>query len=113
MQQSVPVAVAADELPLGAEPAVGHLLMLLELACDPDRLTEQAAADLLLGPLSDLDASDVRRLGRALREQSAPLTPRVMPPSSDALLCALLTGRVERARTSGPGSCRRRGGPAP
>ena len=95
MQQSVPVAVAADELPLGAEPAVGHLLMLLELACDPDRLTEQAAADLLLGPLSDLDASDVRRLGRALREQERAADPTVVPPSSDALLCALLTGRVE------------------
>jgi len=95
LQQGVPVGVAADELPLRDEPAVAHLLMLLELACDPGRMSEQQAADLLLGPISDLDASDVRRLGRGLREEARRADPEVVPPTSDALLCELLRGEID------------------
>ena len=95
LQQGVPVAVAADEIPLRDEPAVAQLLMLCELACDPARLTEQQAADLLLGPLSDLDASDVRRLGRALREEAREQEPSVAPPPSQTLLRDVLRGERE------------------
>ena len=95
MQQGVPVVVAADEIPLRDEPAVAHLLMLCDLACDPSRITEQETADLLLGPLSDLDASDVRRLGRALREHARAEEPSMTPPPSEVLLRDVLRGERE------------------
>lgn len=95
LAQGVPVAVAADEVPLRDEPAVGHLLMLMEMACDPARINEQEAADLLLGPLSDLDASDVRRLGRAMRQEARAAESGAVPASSDELLRDLLRGERE------------------
>lgn len=94
-QQGIPVAVAADEVPLRAEPAVAHLLLLLELACDPARMSSQEAVDILLGPMSDLDASEVRALGRALREQARAQDPSVVPPGSDLLLREALLGERE------------------
>lgn len=92
MQQGVPVAVAADELPLRAEPAVAHLLAMLELACDANGLSDEVAQDLLLGPMSDLDASDVRRLGRALRQEARQLDPTVVPVASSRLVAEVLRG---------------------
>ncbi len=65
----VPLEVAGDELPLPAEPAVAPLLLALRCAAEPDALTADAARSLLLSPLGGADASDVRRLGRALRAQ--------------------------------------------
>jgi superfamily I DNA/RNA helicase/RecB family exonuclease len=65
----VPLEVAGDELPLPAEPAVAPLLLALRCAADPGALTVDAARSLLLSPLGGADASDVRRLGRALRAQ--------------------------------------------
>lgn len=93
LQQGVPVAVASDEIPLGAEPAVAALLSLLDIACDPQQLSEQAALDLLTGPISDLDASDVRRLGRALREEARDEDASVVPPPSDLLIRDVLRGQ--------------------
>jgi superfamily I DNA/RNA helicase/RecB family exonuclease len=64
----VPVEVAGDEVPLGKEPAVQPLLVALRAALDLERLPTEAARTLLLSPLGDLDAAQVRRLGRRLRD---------------------------------------------
>lgn len=83
----VPVEVAGDEVPLSAEPAVRSLVLALEVADDiaHDRpLTTEAAHAVLTGPLGELDAGDLRRLGRALR--------RADPDSSSADLLARAVG---------------------
>jgi ATP-dependent exoDNAse (exonuclease V) beta subunit len=63
----VPVEVAGDEVPLRDEPAVQPLLEALRAAVDPTALTAEAARSLLMSPLVDLDAAQVRSLGRHLR----------------------------------------------
>ena len=63
----VPVTVAGDELPLADEPGTRPLLMLLRCALRPTELDEQAAAELLCGPLGGTDALGLRRLRRALQ----------------------------------------------
>jgi superfamily I DNA/RNA helicase/RecB family exonuclease len=63
----VPTVVAGDELPLRDEPAVAPFLLLLRCALDPETLDEQAAAELLTGPLGGTDALGLRRLQRFLR----------------------------------------------
>jgi superfamily I DNA/RNA helicase/RecB family exonuclease len=64
---SVPVTVAGDELPLADEPGTRPLLMLLRCALRPADLDEQAAAELLCGPLGGTDALGLRRLRRSLQ----------------------------------------------
>jgi superfamily I DNA/RNA helicase/RecB family exonuclease len=63
----VPSVIAGDELPLEAEPGVRPLLLLLRCALHPDALEEEAAVELLAGPLGGTDALGLRRLRRALR----------------------------------------------
>jgi superfamily I DNA/RNA helicase/RecB family exonuclease len=63
----VPVVIGGDELPLSAEPATRPLLQLVSCAIRPDELDEQAAADLLTGPLGGTDALGLRRLRRGLQ----------------------------------------------
>jgi superfamily I DNA/RNA helicase/RecB family exonuclease len=63
----VPTAIAGDELPLEAEPGVRPLLLLLRCALRPSALDEEAATELLAGPLGGTDALGLRRLRRALR----------------------------------------------
>jgi superfamily I DNA/RNA helicase/RecB family exonuclease len=63
----VPVTIAGDELPLEAEPGVRPLLLLLRCALRPGTLDEEAATELLAGPLGGTDALGLRRLRRALR----------------------------------------------
>ncbi|HEX9030673.1 MAG TPA: ATP-dependent DNA helicase [Streptosporangiaceae bacterium] len=65
----VPVAVAGDELPLADDPGTGPLLRLIGCALDEASLTEDAAADLVSGPLGGTDALGLRRLRRLLRQQ--------------------------------------------
>jgi superfamily I DNA/RNA helicase/RecB family exonuclease len=73
----VPIEVAADEVPLVADPAVRPLLDALRVSLnlendDPghvDFIDTGRAEAVLLGPLAGLDATDVRRLGRALRHR--------------------------------------------
>ncbi|MGO4255456.1 ATP-dependent helicase [Marmoricola sp. RAF53] len=73
----VPVEIAADEVPLVRDPAVQPLLDALRAVLnldnhDPDHVDfvdAGRAEGLLLGPLAGLDAGDVRRLGRALRQR--------------------------------------------
>ncbi|MER7670545.1 ATP-dependent DNA helicase [Kitasatospora sp. NPDC096128] len=82
----VPLEIDGDDLPLREEPAVAQLLLALRVCAEqaardkqallddpgprtPDPLTEDLAHALLTGPLGGLDGSDLRRLGRALREE--------------------------------------------
>jgi len=62
----IPVTVAGDELPLADEPGTRPLLMLLRCALRPAMLDDQAAAELLCGPLGGTDALGLRRLRRSL-----------------------------------------------
>jgi superfamily I DNA/RNA helicase/RecB family exonuclease len=65
----VPVAVAADEVPVARDPAVAPLLLALRTAADPQSLTEDGARELLLSSLVHASPAALRRLGRALRAQ--------------------------------------------
>ena len=73
----VPVEVAGDDLPLIRDPSVRPLLDGLRAALnldneDPDdveHLDPGRIEALLMSPLAGLDAGDVRRLGRALRQR--------------------------------------------
>jgi superfamily I DNA/RNA helicase/RecB family exonuclease len=82
----VPVAVAGDELPLAAEPGTRPLLTLLNCALRPGTLDEEAAADLLTGPLGGTDALGLRRLRRVLR---AAAQAAGQPPAAEPLAAAL------------------------
>ena len=63
----VPAVVAGDELPLSEEPGARPLLLLLRCALQPGVLDEEAATELLTGPLGGTDALALRRLRRSLR----------------------------------------------
>ena len=93
MQAGVPVAVAADEIPLRAEPAVAVLLAALNAAARPERMSPTVAADLLVGPLGGIDPSHLRRIGRDLRAEARRDDPSIAPDTSDALLRDVLIGR--------------------
>ncbi|WP_078603102.1 ATP-dependent helicase [Streptomyces sp. NRRL S-455] len=107
----VPVDVDGDDVPLRHEPAVAPLLTALravalaEAAGAPERdtasdgppdaeptacwLDTETALTLLTSPLAGMDAADLRRLGRALRdEERAAGNP--LPPPSDVLLAQAL-----------------------
>lgn len=75
----VPAAISADEIPLHAEPAVAHVLAVVQAAAEPERVGAEQAHDLLVGPIGRVDVSDLRRLGRALRAsrraESLPMLP--------------------------------------
>jgi superfamily I DNA/RNA helicase/RecB family exonuclease len=81
MAAAVPTVVAGDELPLTAEPGTQPLLLLLRCALRPESMDEDAAAQLLTGPLGGTDALGLRRLRRALRlsAQAAGVEPAVEP----------------------------------
>jgi superfamily I DNA/RNA helicase/RecB family exonuclease len=64
----VPVAVAADEVPVARDPAVAPLLAALSVASRPETLTEDGARELLMSPLVRATPADLRRLGRTLRQ---------------------------------------------
>lgn len=87
----VPVEVAGDELPVALEPSVRTLLAALH-ACDAlsrgEQLAAEVAASLLSGPLGNLDAAGLRRLGRALRRHAADVHER--PRSSRELVAEAL-----------------------
>jgi len=73
----VPVEVASDELPLVRDPAALPLIDAMRVVLnidndDPDHVDHIDAARaeaLLTGPLGGLDAGDVRRLARQLRQR--------------------------------------------
>jgi superfamily I DNA/RNA helicase/RecB family exonuclease len=99
----IPVAVAGNELPLADEPGTGPVLRLIGCAIEPETLTEQAAAELLTGPLGGTDALGLRRLLRLFRQREVTEgagTDRDVagqtagPATPDALAAALLDPRL-------------------
>ncbi|EXU67550.1 helicase UvrD [Streptomyces sp. PRh5] len=94
----VPVEVDGDDIPLRHEPAVAPLLTALRVAATaalPDSgglsavLGVETALTLLASPLGGMDAADLRRLGRALREEERSAG-RAVPRPSDVLLAEAL-----------------------
>ncbi|MFF0365207.1 ATP-dependent helicase [Streptomyces fungicidicus] len=101
----VPVDVDGDDLPLRHEPAVAPLLTALravaaaeadgpadtgaDAAAAPCWLATETALTLLTSPLAGMDAADLRRLGRALREEVR-AAGNPLPPPSDELLARAL-----------------------
>jgi len=103
----VPVTIVGDALPLTAEPGTRPLLSLLDCALRPGALDEEAAADLLTGPLGGTDALGLRRLRRALRTAAqAAGEPAPEEPLAAALRDPrelILIAGPEPASRSGPG----------
>ncbi|MEV7238273.1 ATP-dependent DNA helicase [Streptomyces sp. NPDC051020] len=111
----VPLEVDGDDLPLRHEPAVAPLLTALRTvataalhrttAAEPTApddgaapapeepaapwLDTETALTLLTSPLGSMDAADLRRLGRALRDEERATGNRVPPPSGELLARAL------------------------
>ncbi|MFD7621597.1 ATP-dependent helicase [Streptomyces sp. NPDC059802] len=111
----VPLEVDGDDLPLRHEPAVAPLLTALRAVATaalrrgapgaeeeeeasaaegdsaevPSWLDTETALALLASPLGSMDAADLRRLGRALRDEERAAGNRVPAPSGDLLARAL------------------------
>lgn len=113
----VPLEVDGDDLPLRHEPAVAPLLTALRTvataALHPDRadgeggtaaapswLDTETALTLLTSPLGSMDAADLRRLGRALRDEERAAGVTVPAPSDELLARAL--AEPERLVTHDP-----------
>ncbi|MGC0375010.1 superfamily I DNA/RNA helicase/RecB family exonuclease [Streptomyces sp. SAI-229] len=99
----VPVDVDGNDLPLRHEPAVAPLLTALRAVATAEAgeredagtgadacwLDTETALTLLTSPLAGMDAADLRRLGRALREEER-AGGNPLPPPSDELLARAL-----------------------
>ncbi|MFI8851531.1 ATP-dependent helicase [Streptomyces sp. NPDC053499] len=90
----VPVDVDGADVPLRQEPAVAPLLTALRVAAtgaleEHVALDTETALTLLTSPLGGMDAADLRRLGRALREEERAAGAKV-PRPSDVLLAEAL-----------------------
>lgn len=119
----VPLEVDGDDLPLRHEPAVAPLLTALRTVAtaalhtgraDEGQgedgqeaapvtapwLTTETALALLTSPLGSMDAADLRRLGRALRDEERAAGIRVPAPSDELLARAL--AEPERLVTHDP-----------
>ncbi|MGK3089018.1 ATP-dependent helicase [Streptomyces sp. WAC01490] len=117
----VPLEVDGDDLPLRHEPAVAPLLTALRTvataalhtgradegqgedgqeAARVPWLTTETALTLLASPLGSMDAADLRRLGRALRDEERAAGIRVPAPSDELLARAL--AEPERLVTHDP-----------
>lgn len=73
-RENIPVVVATDELALAEESAVKLLLSILSAAASPESTSVATALDLLTSPICGLDPSDIRRLGRILRQSNKDLS---------------------------------------
>ncbi|MFC8231269.1 ATP-dependent helicase [Streptomyces sp. NPDC057287] len=123
----VPLEVDGDDLPLRHEPAVAPLLTALRTVATaalhpdapedeedgsgggsdgapPGALGTETALTLLASPLGSMDAADLRRLGRALRDEERAAGNRVPPPSGELLARAL--AEPERLVTHDPAYAR-------
>ncbi|MFD3608595.1 ATP-dependent helicase [Streptomyces atroolivaceus] len=128
----VPLEVDGDDLALRHEPAVAPLLSALRTVATaalqptaaeapeqdgeqdgagaegdgaaPGRIDTETALALLTSPLGSMDAADLRRLGRALRDEERAAGNRVPPPSGALLARAL--AEPERLVTHDPAYAR-------
>ncbi|MBM3685668.1 MAG: ATP-dependent helicase [Actinobacteria bacterium] len=98
----VPVRVAAADIPLPDEPAVAVLLAAASAAVEPAALSVRGAVDLVSGPLLGLDATDVRRLARALREGYRQDHSESPAPPGTELVRDLLVAAMEGAELGVP-----------
>ncbi|MER5433036.1 ATP-dependent DNA helicase [Streptomyces sp. NPDC002588] len=117
----VPLDIDGDDLPLRHEPAVAPLLTALravaEASVRPEEhqdadganesdedtscwLDTETALTLLASPLAGMDSADLRRLGRALREEERAAGDPLPPPSDELLARAL--AEPERLVTHDP-----------
>lgn len=99
----VPLDIDGDDLPLRHEPAVAPLLTALRAVAEAEAgsagetdeaeaapwLDTETAITLLSSPLGGMDAADLRRLGRALREEER-AAGEALPAPSDVLLARAL-----------------------
>ncbi|MFE0346069.1 ATP-dependent helicase [Streptomyces griseoluteus] len=99
----VPLDIDGDDLPLRHEPAVAPLLTALRAVAEAESAGEadqaeapetpwldaETAITLLSSPLGGMDAADLRRLGRALREEER-AAGEALPDPSDVLLARAL-----------------------
>ncbi|MFF1440420.1 ATP-dependent helicase [Streptomyces sp. NPDC058295] len=104
----VPLDIDGDDLPLRHEPAVAPLLTALRAVATAEAsaappagdeapaagadacwLDTETALTLLASPLAGMDAADLRRLGRALREEERAAGNALPPPSAELLARAL------------------------
>ncbi|MBG0852647.1 ATP-dependent helicase [Streptomyces spinoverrucosus] len=97
----VPLDIDGDDVPLRHEPAVAPLLTALRAVATAEAgrpaqrppgacwLETETALTLLASPLAGMDAADLRRLGRALREEERAAGNPVPPPSDELLARAL------------------------
>ncbi|MGW6154994.1 ATP-dependent helicase [Streptomyces sp. NPDC055144] len=117
----VPLDIDGDDLPLRHEPAVTPLLTALRAVAlsvaqdtpEPDDdqgreppvwLDNDTALTLLASPLAGMDAADLRRLGRALREEERAAGNHLPPPSDELLARAL--AQPERLTAHDPAHAR-------
>ncbi|MFK0097478.1 ATP-dependent helicase [Streptomyces sp. NPDC091040] len=112
----VPLEVDGDDLALRHEPAVGPLLTALRAVAEaavrggaPGEgeapwLDTETALTLLASPLGAMDAADLRRLGRALRDEERAAGNKVPAPSGALLARAL--AEPERLVTHDPAYAR-------
>ncbi|MEU8548636.1 ATP-dependent DNA helicase [Streptomyces roseoverticillatus] len=99
----VPVEVDGDDIPLRREPAVAPLLTALRAVAEgvasaagtetsggqAPAVDPETALTLLTSPLGGMDASDLRRLGRALRDEER-AAGEAVPRPSDTLIAEAL-----------------------
>ncbi|MEV3854477.1 ATP-dependent DNA helicase [Streptomyces sp. NPDC050095] len=94
----VPLDIDGDDLPLRHESAVAPLLTALKAVAqgpvedgseEEVRFDTETALTLLASPLAGMDAADLRRLGRALREEERAAGNHLPPPSDELLARAL------------------------
>lgn len=112
----VPLEVDGDDLALRHEPAVGPLLTALRAVAEAavrgtasdeaeaPWLDTETALTLLASPLGAMDAADLRRLGRALRDEERAAGNKVPAPSGALLARAL--AEPERLVTHDPAYAR-------
>ncbi|MGH3496517.1 MAG: ATP-dependent helicase [Nocardioidaceae bacterium] len=111
----VPVAVAGDEVPLAAEPAVRTLLMLLRVVDRLHQRTDGAPVirpdeveALLTSPVAGMDPSGVRRVAKQLRRLDGDDLEGALPRPSLVLLAEALEHPKELTGVDGPDADRLR-----
>ena len=82
----VPVEVAGEDLPLHLDPAVEPLLTAMRCVIEPASVTADEIRALLLSAYCGGDSAQLRRLGRALREESRQANEFGLPTTSSGEL---------------------------